>query len=126
VEALVQAICNAAIATEALRNDDEELVVDPASPSAQLGKTLLPILNKHLQQISNSDSLTRCLQHLAHAASTSPSLLAGDLSVLSALVQTCLTITGEARLASLQVLSSLCAVRAVQRQILNAPGAGAN
>lgn len=125
VEALVEAICNAAIATEKVAQSDEDLTVNPASPSAQLGKSLLPIFEKQLSHIKNSDCLTRCLQHLAHAASTSPSLLAGDLTVLSALIQTCLQITGDARLASLQVLSSLCAVRAVQRQILNT-AAGAN
>ena len=121
VEALIAAISNAAIATEnqGLVVQLDDLVVDPASPATQLGKTLLPLLEK-MPQMTNCESLMRCLQQLANAAGASPSLLAGDLQVFQTLVQTCLQISGEARLAALEVLSSLCAVRDVQRKILNA------
>lgn len=130
LEALTEAICNVAVATEvkfSLVVSQRKVTVDSASPAAQLGTCTLPSILTMMESIlQEEDSLQKCLEHLAHAAGTCPSLLAGDLNVFLALVGTSLklaTTCSELALPALQVLASLCAVGFVKRHILttNAP-----
>lgn len=130
LEALTEAICNVAVATElksSLVVSQQHVTVDSASPAAQLGTCTLPSILTMMESIlQEGSSLQKCLEHLAHAAGTCPSLLAGDVKLFLALVRTALklsTTCSELALMALQVLSSLCAVGPVKRHILatNAP-----
>jgi hypothetical protein len=71
-----------------------------------------------MPQMKDEES-KHCLQYLAQFATSTPSLLAGNLHVFHALVDACLQISGEANLAALEVLSSICSIRDVQRKIIN-------
>ena len=117
VSAMVEAICYTAISTQniALIVNTSDLTVDPNSQAAQYGKLLLPVL----QKLNDS-----ALEHLIHAASVCPSLLAGDLQVLGGLLQSCAHMaktsqTESTRLAALQLMSSLVSVEDVKRRIVN-------
>jgi hypothetical protein len=132
LQALTEAICNVAVATEKKSSplpEQQNITVDSASPAAQLGTTTLSFIFNMMEQIIQDEaSLQKCLQHLAHAASTCPSLLAGDVNVFLALVRTSLKVTtsstsSELALSAMQVMASLCDVVFVKRHILatNAP-----
>ena len=66
--------------------------------------------------MTDTADLQLCLQHMAHAATTCPSLFAGDEQVFEAVVRTCVKI---ASTDALQVLASLCEV--AKRRILATP-----
>eukprot|EP00957_Ditylum_brightwellii_P129391 9870673-Ditylum_brightwellii.AAC.1 len=75
---------------------------------------------------SNSDELlSRCMEHLSHAASNCPSLLAGDGQALSFLARTCLSVAGisaleeSTRLSALEVLAAVCDIDDVKRTLLS-------
>lgn len=129
LEALTEAICNVAVATEVKSSlvMQQHVTVDSASPAAQLGTCTLPSILTMMESILQEESsLQKCLEHLAHAAGTCPSLLAGDVNVFLALIRTSLKLTttcSELALSALEVLASLCAVGFVKRHILttNAP-----
>jgi hypothetical protein len=94
VEALFEAATQAAIAMEENSTSlallqPAQAQVDPASPAAQIGKELVSVFQNVLSQLPSSSSTS--WQHLAQAASCSPSLLAGDLKVLQPVVQATLT-----------------------------------
>lgn len=132
LSALTEAICYVAIATQVATSGQpdavsflsstrmDHLTVDPNSAAAKLGSTCLVTLLTKMEQAS-PDSVQSCLEHFAHAASTCPSLLAGDVHVFGALVRACLNIASacsDLALAACQVLASLCAVGNVKRRIL--------
>jgi len=131
--ALTEAICYVAIATQVAGSGTpgaisflssthlDNVNVDSNSPAAQLGTYCLVPLLSMMEPISRQDSIHSCLQHLAHAATTCPSLLAGYANVFSALTQTCLKISStssDLALSAVQVLASLCSVGQVRRRIL--------
>jgi ribosomal protein S7 len=126
LEALTEAICNVAVATEnksSCLGPERNVTVDSACPASRLGTTTLPFVFNLMEKIIHKEALLqKCLQHLAHAASTCPSLLAGDVNVFLALVRTCLKVTTtctlDLALSAMQVLASLCAVEFVKRHIL--------
>ena len=125
LEALTEAICSVAVATEvksSLVVSQQNVSVDSSSPAAQLGICTLPSILTMMGSILQEElSLRKCLEHLTHAAGACPSLLAGDVNVFLALVRTSLKLTtscSELALPALQVLASLCAVGFVKRHIL--------
>lgn len=133
--ALIEALCYVAIATQVAASGQpdaisflsttrlDHLTVDSNSPAARLGSACLVPLLQQMRQIPHQDAVHSCLEHLAHAASTCPSLLAGDIHVFDALVRTCLEIatcgSTELALSACQVLASLTCVGYVKRRILS-------
>lgn len=130
--ALTEAACYVAIATQVAISGQpdavsflsstrmDNLTVDPNSLAAKLGSACLVTLFTKMEQASQ-DVVQSCLEHFAHAASTCPSLLAGDAQVFGALVRTCLNIASastDLALAACQVLASLCTVGNIKRRIL--------
>ncbi len=132
---LVEVAVNGAIATTvteesaviraatAIKNPDE-LVIDEASPAAQIGShCLLPILKK----IDSSTAVSlELLQSLSHAALTCPSIFCGggpSLEVLQSVVQMCLGLSASddktIALASLQVLSSMVSVGDIRHRVIS-------
>lgn len=102
----------------------DDLVVDTASPAAQLGFSLLEFFGP-ISTCPDESALHECLQHLSHAAITCPSLLGGQSNVLHGVVKMCLDLAvkvtatdGTIPLAALQVLSSLVSVGDVRHRIL--------
>lgn len=130
VAALMEAVVYVAIATEVkgdatpvgLRVPSSpltNLTVDPNSPAARLGTSiLLPLLRK-MTSLNFDSALQASFQHLEYAADNAPSLLAGNVQVLQVLVQFALELTDEeATCMALQVVASVCGVAFVERSIL--------
>jgi hypothetical protein len=144
VEALLEVVVNGAIAAAKSENATltssttsstplDELEVNEQSLAASLGSAcLIPLLEALLAGRSDthadSDAVRASLEHLSLAATTCPSLLAGNAQVLNALVKTCLQLgnggsgSGSSdptvQLTALQVVASLISVGHVKRRIL--------
>ena len=104
------------------------VLIDPHSPSAKLGQTCLPSILQFLHICSkkgcgnDEDLLSKSLEHLVSIASMCPSLLVGDLTVLTHLIQTCLALAQSqliredmTRLTALQVMASLTNIHDVKK-----------
>jgi hypothetical protein len=105
----------------------DELVIDGSSRAAQLGSTLLELLGP-ISTCPDESTVLECLQHLCHAATTCPSLLAGQLTVLQGIVQLCLGLAVQPAsdneystvpLSALLVLASLVSVADIRHRILS-------
>jgi len=104
------------------------VLIDPHSPSAKLGQTCLPSILQFLHICSkkgcgnDEDLLSKSLEHLVSIASMCPSLLVGDLTVLTHLIHTCLALAQSqliredmTRLTALQVMASLTNIHDVKK-----------
>ena len=126
LEALVEVVVHAAIATVSTGpNETKEtathvpLVVDSNSLAATTLSVTLPTLLSRLQACSDADVVQKSLEHLTQAAVSCPSLIAGNVQVLQATLQACLTMP-RAPLAALQLVASIVSVGDVKRRILPA------
>eukprot|EP00978_Attheya_sp_CCMP212_P011165 scaffold27362_cov51-Attheya_sp.AAC.5 len=114
--------------------------IDSSSAAAHLGSVcLVPLLKQLVVSLQTSaigsvddEVYSKCMQHLSHCATQCPSLLAGTIETLYALVQTCMMLVREGatmfggethyvRLSCLQVLASICEVTDVKRKLLSVP-----
>lgn len=125
MEALIQAIVFCGNASS--KGDECDLQIDPNCFAAQLGQScLVPVLEwmaaAAVYNTNDTDIWCKCMQHLSHAASTCPSLLAGDTSTFLLLIRVCMMQHSDdtARLSSLEVLATICQVGDVKRKRLSA------
>jgi len=134
LEAWTEVLVQAAIASTASSTTPTNLdnwIVEPESKAAQLGPSLLPILEwLHSHSSTNTDVAVSMLQHAATVAVASPSFLAGNAHVLATCIRTSLQVATSCysaderavalALAALQVLASLISVGDVKRRYLSA------
>ena len=105
----------------------KKLTIDINSPAAMIGKMCLcPILQlifANPTRTSSSGGVQTIMQTISQCASTSPSLLAGDVDTFTSVCQVLLTVASraeeEARLSAVEALVTLIAVPGV-KQIMNA------
>jgi hypothetical protein len=107
--------------------------IDVNSPPAELGRVYMPTLLHNLVAYAEGDVdvLSKCMEHLSSGAMECPSLLAGGESLLTALLQTCMSFAqstnaeeefNHIKLSALDVMTTICSVPPIKKMILQPNG----